>query len=163
MFAQYAAIARALGKDTDTGEIADERRAYEDARERIREVTANKNGLTVLLANFSAEMNYTSKTSGIADMLSEDGLNLVGPDSSDDSSWAEVSWEKMSDYPADVILVHDASADFEDNPVYESLPAVRAGQLGTWDDKRAYTYDGYAAWLGELAEVLDGAKQIVDK
>ena len=97
MFAQYAAIARALGKDTDTGEIADERRAYEDARERIREVTAKKNGLTVLLANFSAEMNYTSKTSGIADMLSEDGLNLVGPDSSDDSSWAEVSWEKMSD------------------------------------------------------------------
>ena len=163
MFAQYAAIARALGKDTETGEIADKRTAYEDARERIREVTAKKDGLTVLLANFSAEMNYTSKTSGIAEMLSEDGLELVGPDSSDDSSWAEVSWEKMSDYPADVILVHDASADFEDNPVYESLPAVRAGQLGTWDDKRAYTYDGYAAWLGELAEVLDGAQEIVEK
>jgi hypothetical protein len=83
-------------------------------------------------------------------------LTLVGPESSDDSSWAEVSWEKMSDYPADVLLVHDASADYEDNPVYKSLPAVKAGQLGTWDDKRAYTYDGYAEWLGELADVIDG-------
>src|SRR5690625_4657487 len=128
MFAQYAAIARALGKDTEAGEIADKRTAYEDARERIREVTAKKDGLTVLLGNFSAEINYTSKTSGIAEMLREDGLELVGPDSSDDSSWAEVSWEKMSDYPADVILVHDASADFEDNPVYESLPAVRRSE-----------------------------------
>ena len=163
MFAQYAAIARALGKDTESGDIADERKAFEDARKRVREVAAKKSGLTVLLANFSAEMNYTSKTLGIAEMLREDGLDLVGPDSSDDSSWAEVSWEKMSDYPADVLLVHDASVDYEDNPVFKRLPAVEAGQLGTWDDKRAYTYDGYAKWLNELAEVLEGAKQIVEK
>src|SRR5699024_12596822 len=103
MFAQYAAIARALGKDTETGEIADKAKAFEDARERIREVTAKKDGLTVLLANFSAEMNYTSKTLGIAEMLSEDGLELVGPDSSDDSSWAEGCGEEMCDYPDDQI------------------------------------------------------------
>lgn len=163
MFAQYAAIAKALGKDTDTDEVAADRRTYEDARRRIRDIAEKKGSLTVLLANFSSEINYTSKSSGIADMLSEDGLNLVGPDSTDESSWAEVSWEKMSDYPADVILVHDASTDYEDNPVYESLPAVKAEQLGTWDDKRAYTYHGYAEWLGQLADVLEGAKQIVTK
>src|SRR5699024_10070488 len=71
-FAQDAAIARDLGKDTGAGEIADKRTAYEDARERIREVTAKKDGLTVLLGNFSAEINYTSKTSAIAEMLRED-------------------------------------------------------------------------------------------
>ncbi|WP_210603754.1 ABC transporter substrate-binding protein [Brevibacterium oceani] len=161
MFAQYAAIAKALGKETETGEIAEKRQSYEDARKRVRETAKSKGSLTVLLANFSSELNYTSKSSGIADMLSEDGITLVGPESSDDSSWAEVSWEKMSDYPADVLLVHDASADYEDNPVYKSLPAVKAGQLGTWDDKRAYTYDGYAEWLVELADVIDGAKKIV--
>lgn len=163
MFAQYAAIAKALGKETETGTIAEKRKAYEDARKRVREVVKKKGQLTVLLANFNSEMNYTSKSSGIADMLTEDGITLVGPDATDDSSWAEVSWEKMSDYPADVLLVHDASADFEDNPVYKRLPAVEAGQLGTWDDKRAYTYDGYAEWLGELADVIDGAKEIVKK
>ncbi|WP_166975138.1 ABC transporter substrate-binding protein [Brevibacterium atlanticum] len=163
MFAQYAAIAKALGKETETGEIAEKRQSYDDARKRVREVAKSKGSLTVLLANFSSELNYTSKSSGIADMLAEDGITLVGPESSDDSSWAEVSWEKMSDYPADVLLVHDASADYEDNPVYKRLPAVRAGQLGTWDDKRAYTYDGYAEWLGELADVIEGAKEIVKK
>jgi iron complex transport system substrate-binding protein len=163
MFAQYSAIAKALGKETETGEIVKKRRAYDDARKRIRTITEKNGSLTVLLANFSSELNYTSKQSGIADMLSEDGLNLVGPDSTDDSSWAEVSWEKMPDYPADVLLVHDASADFEDNPVYKRLPAVKAGQLGTWDDKRAYSYEGYAKWLSELADVLDGANEIVEK
>lgn len=162
MFAQYAAIAEALGKDTDTGAIADKRKAFDDARARIRSVAKKQDQLTVLLANFTAEINYTSNSLGIAEMLSEDGLTLVGPDATGESSWAEVSWEKMSDYPADVVLVHDASSDYEDNPVYTSLPAVKEDQLGTWDDKRAYTYGGYAKWLNELADVLESAKKIVN-
>lgn len=162
MFAQYAAVAEALGKDTDTGAIADKRKAFDDARARIRSVAKKQDQLTVLLANFTAEINYTSNSLGVAEMLNEDGLTLVGPDAKGESSWAEVSWEKMSDYPADVVLVHDASTDYEDNPVYKSLPAVKEDQLGTWDDKRAYTYDGYAKWLNELADVLETAKKIVN-
>lgn len=161
LFAQYEAIAKALGKGTSSGEIAKQRKAFDDARQRIRDIAADRGQLTVLLANFSAEINYTAKDLGVAKMLSDDGLNLVGPDAGGDSSWAEVSWEKMPDYPADVLLVHDASADFEDNPIYTRLPAVTAGQVGTWDDKRAYTYAGYAEWLGDLAEVLENAKVIV--
>ncbi|MGC3023255.1 ABC transporter substrate-binding protein [Brevibacterium sp. FAM 24630] len=161
MFAQYAAIAEALGKDTESGAVAEDRKAFEKARKRIRTVAEDNDSLTVLLANFSAEINYASTSLGIAQMLSEDGLTLVGPESPADSAWAEVSWEKISDYPADVLLVHDASADYEDNPVYRRLPAVKAGQLGTWDDKRAYTYDGYVTWLNELADVLEDAKKIV--
>ncbi|WP_231443861.1 ABC transporter substrate-binding protein [Brevibacterium zhoupengii] len=160
MFAQYAAIARALGKDTKTGEIAKQRKQFEAARQRIRDITAEKEWLTVLLANFSAEINYTAKELGVAKMLSDDGLNLVGPESGADTSWAEVSWEKISDYPADVMLIHDASTDYEDNPIFTSLLPVKHEQLGTWDDKRAYTYDGYTQWLGELADVLEAAKNI---
>ncbi|SMX86858.1 iron complex transport system substrate-binding protein [Brevibacterium sp. 239c] len=160
MFAQYAAIAQALGRDTETGEIAQQRKAFDAARQRIRDITADKDWLTVLLANFSPEINYTAKKLGVAKMLTDDGLNLVGPESGKDTSWAEVSWEKMSDYPADVILVHDASTDYEDNPIFKSLPPVKHKQLGTWDDKRAYTYDGYTDWLGELADVLEEAKDI---
>lgn len=160
MFAQYAAIAQALGRDTETGEIAQQRKAFDAARQRIRDITADKDWLTVLLANFSAEINYTAKKLGVAKMLTDDGLKLVGPESGADTSWAEVSWEKISDYPADVMLVHDASTDYEDNPIFKSLLPVKDNQLGTWDDKRAYTYDGYTAWLGELAEVLEEAKDI---
>lgn len=160
MFAQYAAIAQALGRDTETGKIAKQRKAFGAARQRIRDITAEKNWLTVLLANFSAEINYTAKKLGVAKMLTDDGLNLAGPESGTDSSWAEVSWEKMSDYPADVMLIHDASTDYEDNPIFNRLLPVKHNQLGTWDDKRAYTYDGYTEWLGELADVLEEAKSI---
>jgi iron complex transport system substrate-binding protein len=163
MFDQYAAIAKALGKDTDTAEITKKRKAYEDARQRIRDIAKKKDSLTVLLASLSSDLNYTSKDSGVAAMLADDGLNLVGAEATDESSWAEVSWEKMSDYPADVLLVLDASADYKDNPVYKRLPAVKVGQVGNWDDKRAYTYDGYAKWLNELADLLEGAKEIVKK
>src|SRR5699024_2512380 len=117
MFAQYAAIAKALGRDAETGAIADKRTAFDDAQARIRSVAKKQDDLTVLLANFTAEINSASNALGIAEMLREDGLTLVGPDATGDSSWAEVSWEKMSDYPADVVLVHDASTDYEDNPV----------------------------------------------
>ncbi|WP_029417509.1 ABC transporter substrate-binding protein [Brevibacterium aurantiacum] len=163
MFAQYAAIARALGKDTETGGIAQHRKAFDAARQRIRDISANKDRLTVLLANFSAEIIYTAKELGVAKMLTEDGISLVGPDSGADSSWAEVSWEKISDYPADVMLIHDASTDYEDNAIYRSLLPVKYDQLGTWDDKRAYTYDGYTQWLGELADILEDAKNIQKK
>ncbi|WP_193084589.1 ABC transporter substrate-binding protein [Brevibacterium aurantiacum] len=160
MFAQYAAIAQALGRDTETGKIAQQRKAFGAARQRIRDITAEKDWLTVLLANFGAEINYTAKKVGVAKMLTDDGLTLVGPESGAETSWAEVSWEKMSDYPADVMLIHDASTDYEDNPIFKSLLPVRHNQLGTWDDKRAYTYDGYTEWLGELADVLEEAKDI---
>ncbi|GAA1859804.1 ABC transporter substrate-binding protein [Brevibacterium marinum] len=160
MFAQYAAIAQALGKDTETGKISEQRNDFDAARQRIRDIADEKDGLTVLLANFSREIIYTAKELGVAQMLTEDGLHLVGPDSGADTSWAEVSWEKISDYPADVMLIHDASADFEDNPVFKSLLPVKHDQLGTWDDKRAYTYDGYTQWLGELADVLESARDL---
>lgn len=58
------------------------------------------------------------------------------------------------------MLIHDASADFKDNPIFKSLLPVKHDQLGTWDDKRAYTYDGYTQWLGELADVLESARDL---
>ncbi|GAA0034483.1 ABC transporter substrate-binding protein [Brevibacterium metallidurans] len=160
MFAQYAAIAQALGADTETDAIASARQDFDDTRRRIRDITAQKDWLSVLLANFNADIIYTAKELGVASMLADDGVRLAGPDAGADSSWAEVSWEKISDCPADVILVHDASADYADNPIFTALPTVAANQLGSWDDKRAYTYDGYAAWLNELADVLDRADDI---
>lgn len=160
MFAQYAAIAKALGKDTETGQIADQRKEFEAARQRIRDVVADKDWLTVLLANFSSDIVYTAKELGIAKMLADDGVQLVGAESGQDSSWAEVSWEMISNYPADVMLIHDASTDYEDSPVFKRLLPVKHDQLGAWDDKRAYTYDGYAEWLGELADLLESANDI---
>lgn len=161
MFAQYRAIAEALGADGETEAIVTQRTGYEAARQRIRDITAERPWLTVLAANFAADTIYTSKALGACAMLVEDGVQLVGPDGTAESAWAELSWETIGDHPSDVLLVHDFSESYEENPLYKNLPAVAAGQLGTWDDKRAYIYEDYTAWLGELAGVLEKAQDIV--
>lgn len=160
MFGQYKAIADALGAETETGPIAERRGEYEAARQRIRDITDEKDWLTVLLVSFGADVNYVAQSLGVASMLADDGVQLVGPAEAVDGPWAEVSWEAIGDYPADVLLIHDYSVAYEENPLFQSLVPVQGDQMGTWDDKRAYTYESYTLWLGELAEVLEGAQDI---
>lgn len=161
MFARYRAVAEALGADGDDPEIAAQREGFEAARQKIRDVTSAAPNISVLAASFAADIIYSSRALGVCAMLVEDGVQLTGPEKRAESSWAELSWETISDHPADVILVHDYSEAFEENPIYQSLPAVQAGQLGTWDDKRSYIYEDYTAWLTELAGVLEKAQDIV--
>jgi iron complex transport system substrate-binding protein len=49
---------------------------------------------------------------------------------------------------------------FAEAPVYAELPAVRAGQVGGFDDKMPFTYAQYAAWLTEVNAVLSEAKAV---
>lgn len=161
MFTQYRAVAEALGADPENDEITSQREGFEAARQKIRDVTAAAPDISVLAASFAADVIYTSTTLGICAMLVEDGVQLTGPDKGAESALAELSWETISDLPADVILVHDYSEAYEENPIYQSLPAVQAGQLGTWEDKRSYIYEDYTAWLTELAGVLEKAQDIV--
>lgn len=51
---------------------------------------------------------------------------------------------------------------FEGAPDYQALPAVKAGQIGIWDDKHPFTYASYATWLTKLEAVYAGAKDVTD-
>lgn len=160
MITEYRALAGALGADADSGEIATAEGDFEAARERIRTITAEEPDLAVLAFNTTGDVIYTSTTLGVLDMLADDGVRLVGPEAPEDSSWAEVSWESIADYPADVILQAETSAGYEENPLWLALPAVEADQVGTWDDKRAYTYAAQTAWLNDLAAILEDSESI---
>ena len=46
------------------------------------------------------------------------------------------------------------------NPVYAGLPAVQAGQVVGWDDKRPFTWASYVEWCDELIAVLDDAEVV---
>ncbi|MGO1286055.1 ABC transporter substrate-binding protein [Brachybacterium alimentarium] len=160
MITEYRALAEALGAGVDSAANATAEEDFEAARERIRALAAEKPDLAVLAFNTTGDVIYTSTSLGVLDMLSQDGVMLVGPDAPEDSSWAEVSWESIADYPADVILQAETSLGYEENPLWLSLPAVEADQVGTWDDKRAYTYAAQTAWLNDLATVLEDAETI---
>ena len=114
----------------------------------------------MLLANFSAEINYTTKELGVAKMLSDDGLNLVGPESGADTSWAEVSWEKISDFTRQT-----SCSSTIPRLTTRTIPSSRAFSQSNTNNSApgtttSYTYDGYTQWLGELADVLEAAKDI---
>jgi iron complex transport system substrate-binding protein len=161
MIAEYTRLAKALGKDVDTPEQQQAKTDFEAARERIRTVTEEKkDSLTVMALNIAGDEIYTSNTLGVIEMLTEDGLTFVGPEAPVGEAWATSSWETISDYSADVILIAETSTGYEENPLYTALPAVEAGQLGTWDDKRAYSYTVQTTWLNELADVLEKAEDI---
>jgi iron complex transport system substrate-binding protein len=162
MIERYTAIAKALGADIDSDEQKKLKQGFDDATDRVKKVAEEKKDwLTVMALNITGDEIFTSDTLGVTEMLTDLGLELVGPKAPKDSPWATSSWEKISDYKADVILVADTSSGFEDNSLWTSLPAVEKDQLGTWDDKRAYAYDVQTKWLNELADVLEKAEDIV--
>ena len=89
------------------------------------------------------------------------GLDIVVPETGEDGFWELLSWEQANKYPADLILV-DARNDQVVQEVatvgtWESLPAVKAGQLGPWYAGAPYSYARLAPMMRELAGIIRDA------
>lgn len=154
----YASLAEALGGDADTPEVAEARAAFDERLDTLRAIAAEK-PLTILPLNGAEELWVGQRTLGQLALLEELGFTIGGPQ--DQQAWAELSWERVPDYPADVVLSYTGSDEaMAANPVYAGLPAVQAGQVVGWDDKRPFTWASYVEWFDELIAVLDGAEVV---
>jgi len=163
IFQQYADLAKALGADLEAPAVLTARTDYEQAKLALQEVAVAKPDLTTLAVSGAEEQTYIGTTNlSMVSYLNQLGIQTVQPDPKATAPWATVSWELLSQQRADVVLEHAASAAIfaNPNPVYKSLPAVKAGQIGTWDDKAPYTYIHYAAWLNSLVEVYRNAEKV---
>ena len=162
VIAEYEDLAKALGGDL-TSEAADTAKTdFESAQENVRTSMAAKPELTAIAMNGDTSVVYTGgpKLAQVA-LLNELGLRTVGPTDADSAYWGELSWEKVPDYPADVVLAYTGSTKaFADAPVYAELPAVQAGQVVGWDDKMPFTYAQYATWLAQVNTALTTAKPV---
>lgn len=158
---EYAGLAEALGADAAASDAATAKEDFETASATLEETLAEKSDLTTIALNGDTSTLYAGTTSlSQLGLLDELGVNLVGPEA---EGWAELSWEKVPDYPADVVLAYVASTEaFADSPVYSSLPAVKAEQVTGWDDKSPNTYVHYAAWLKDLDEAYAAAEKVTD-
>lgn len=159
---EYAGLAEALGADVAASDATRAKADFEKASASLTETLADKQDLTTIALNGDTSGLWVG-TDRLAqlDLLESLGVNLVGPES--EEAWAEVSWEKVPDYPADVVLTYVASTDhFAEAPVYRSLPAVQAEQVALWDDKSPNTYVHYAAWLEELDQAYAAADKVTD-
>ncbi len=80
--------------------------------------------------------------------LSGLGVNFTGPDG--DKGWADLSWEQVPSYPADIVMRYVQSTSRSPPPHFRPTARRRSGQVIDWDDKRptptATTRRGSRSW-----------------
>ncbi|EGD25014.1 ABC transporter substrate-binding protein [Rhodococcus hoagii] len=160
VLAEYRNLAAALGGDVDGDAAKSDRAAFDATSDRIRKVAAERPDISLLPLNGDNSSLYAGTTK-LAQLgyLSGLGVNFVGPDG--DKGWADLSWEQVPSYPADIVMRYVQSHEaFAASPIFVRLPAVAAGQVIDWDDKRPNTYGNYAAWFAELATVMENAREV---
>ncbi|MFF1946334.1 ABC transporter substrate-binding protein [Rhodococcus qingshengii] len=160
VLAEYRNLAAALGADTDGGTARADRDRFDAGSDRIRRAVIAKSGITMLPLSGDASTLYaaTTKVAQLA-YLQELGVTIAGPSS--EEGWPVLSWEQVMTYPADIVMQYVKSREsLSDAPIFARLPAVVAGQVVVWDDKRPNTYANYAQWFDELATSIENARKI---
>ncbi|WP_052229910.1 ABC transporter substrate-binding protein [Streptomyces sp. CT34] len=159
---RYADLAAALGADFTAPELRRGKAAYTAARDRARRAITGKPGLRVLFASADQDGIRISKAGfpSIGDFAGL-GLDVVRP-TGGTRYMEKLSWELVDRYPADLILLDVRSsslqpADLSGNGLWQSLPAVRAGQIGPWNPEPSLSHHGMAQVYDSLTTSLTGA------
>jgi iron complex transport system substrate-binding protein len=158
----YARFAEATGIDLDSDELVAARAAYEDAATALHAAAAANPGLSVLITYADTDGLYIAKPADFPDLLEFQrlGIGVIEPEGSD-SFWVRLSWEVADTYPADLIL-HDVRSFSlqpdvlaKDQPTWAALPAVEAGQVGTWSAEAILSYQGLTTVFDDLRTTIE--------
>lgn len=158
---EYRELAGELGGDPQTPEVLRAKRTFDSRLDRLRELAKREPKLRILPLHAQQDQVWVGhRVLGQLALLEDIGFRLVGP-GNDDEAFTEINWETIADHPADIVLTYAGmTEETREHPTYSELPAVRAGQVVTWDDKRPYTYPSYNEWLGDLIDVLRDAERV---
>ena len=157
-------LVAALGVDVESGEVAAQRAAFEEASAELTE--AARGGLSVvpLYAEEAAGIYFAKAPDDPALAYYESlGVNFteVG---GDDYYWHQVSWENADTYSSDIVLYSLRGSltpeQLLDQPTFAALPAARADQLHPWKFK-SMDYPSQTAYMKELAGWLGSDTKVV--
>ncbi len=165
--ANFVDLAGRLGADTQSAELAADKGAYEAALAAIRDA-ASTSGLKVVVMSPAADSLYVANPPYLPELqtMRDAGLDIMDPVKADATVFTQYSWEQASDYSAaDVILVDartfgDDATALANVPTWQSLPAVKAGQVYRWYAAAPYSYKAYAKIYQEIADELKAAKKL---
>jgi iron complex transport system substrate-binding protein len=155
---RFEELAASLGADLESPEVSAAKAEFADAEEQLKAAIAEKPGLSVMVVSPAVDTLYVASPDFMVDLhyFRDLGLDIVAPDT--DDFWELLSWEQANKYPADLILV-DARNDqivqeVEAVGTWESLPPVKADQLGPWYAGAPYSYARLAPMMVELAGII---------
>lgn len=164
--ARVEELAVVLGADVTLPEIVARKERFAAAEEALRMLAAERSDLKVLFVYGDIDQVYIANPNAWGDLryFSELGLDIVKTRENDatDYYWEIISWELLASYPADLIMVgnEEAPYPFADNPVWQQLPAVEAGQVGVWGTNAPPSYQATAYLLETLTKAVRDAKVI---
>lgn len=160
---EYRRLAEALGLDVTSPEVTAARDDFDAALRRIGDLTAGKK-LRVLALQANPDNLYIGVNVAVLKLLAEAGVELVRAEPTKPGGpWAEVSWENISTYKADLIMDFQSSTDRAHGQApWAALGPVRAGQVTEWNDKRPNNHRAYADWLNGFADAYDRARPVAD-
>lgn len=158
---RFEELAISLGADPAAVGADADRAEFETAREDLQAALAEKPDLTVTVFSFTeGDSFYILNPDLTPDLLlyAELGMTFLY-DENDPLQFQLISWERVGDFSADLFLkdARDGRATYEqmeEQPLWNMLPAVQAGQLGYWRAGGRPTYRGFNPVIAEVIEVV---------
>lgn len=165
---RFEELAVALGADPESDLIVEGKARYAAAAEALQTIAAARPDLKVVVMTGGPENVYivNPETAGDLNVYRSLGVNVTTPENPDPDQlnvFETLSWEQVGNYPADVILWDSRFSPEGLAPasIWESLPAVAAGQVGTWQSVFPNSWQGFGAVLEELAATLETAEVLI--
>lgn len=166
---RFAELAASLGADLETPELVEAKAAYDDALASFPEQVAAKSDLSVLFlyAGSTEEPLYIANPAGWADLslYQKLGVNIVVPEGEMSEWWQELSWEEALKYPADVVF-HSwrpgtmSIEEMQAHPTLGQHPAIKAGQVGEWNQDFIMSWQGMTAALDSISAPILAAEKL---
>ncbi|WP_369169569.1 ABC transporter substrate-binding protein [Streptomyces sp. R28] len=163
-------LAESLGADMKADKVAQSKKDFEAAAERLRKAAKARPEIKVMAGSASQDIFYVSGTNLSIDLeyFKALGVNFVEPPESakkEGGGWFEsLSWENVDKYPADIIMMDDRSSTIQPADITEAtwkkLPAVKAGQVIARSPEPILSYDKCTPLLTSLAEAIEKAKKL---
>ena len=165
--ARYAELAALLGADLDTPELQAAKATYDERVARFSEVAQEKADLTSLFASANGEHVYVANPPDWADLAwyRSLGMNILDPEAARWAYWEELSAEQAGKYQPDVFFQSERDGSFTKeelaaHPLYSTLPAIKAGQIGPWNQDFIQSYQGLGAALEAMIATLEHAEKV---
>ena len=157
---RFAELAAALGADLEAEQVTQARAAFETASAGVREAVAANPELSILYVTGATDIYYVGNALAAGDLMYFVELGVSIPQTVDTSAyWESRSWEETNAYLTDVIQIDRRPGwltyeQMVERQTFALLPAVEAGQVGTWDVEYVNSYQGFTPVLDRLAETI---------